>query len=58
MELAFRESLKKMRGTKSKEKFSQELEMSRSNYSLIESGKIRSDIKNIGTNCRIDKLNL
>ncbi|MDT3509143.1 MULTISPECIES: hypothetical protein [Enterococcus] len=32
MELAFRESLKKMRGTKSKEKFSQELEMSRSNY--------------------------
>ena len=39
MELAFRESLKKMRGTKSKEKFSQELEMSRSNYSLIESGK-------------------
>ena len=38
MELAFRESLKKMRGTKSKEKFSQELEMSRSNYSLIEWG--------------------
>ena len=31
LELAFRESLKKMRGTKSKEKFSQELEMSRSN---------------------------
>ena len=41
MELAFRESLKKMRGTKSKEKFSQELEMSRSNYSLIESGTSR-----------------
>ncbi|MDT2882684.1 hypothetical protein [Lactococcus lactis] len=34
MELAFRESLKKMRGTKSKEKFSQELEMSRSNGSV------------------------
>ena len=28
-----------MRGTKSKEKFSQELEMSRWNYSRIESGK-------------------
>ena len=39
MELAFRESLKKMRGTKSKEKFSQELEMSRSNYSYHQSIK-------------------
>ena len=35
MELAFRESLKKMRGTKSKEKFSQELEMSRSTLERI-----------------------
>lgn len=47
MELAFRESLKKMRGTKSKEKFSQELEMSRSNYSRIESGKSDPTIKTL-----------
>lgn len=47
MELAFRESLKKMRGTKSKEKFSQELEMSRSNYSLIESGKSDPTLKTL-----------
>ena len=47
MELAFRESLKKMRGTKSKEKFSQELEMSRSNYSLIESGKADPTLKTL-----------
>ena len=47
MELAFRESLKKMRGTKSKEKFSQELEMSRSNYSLIESGKSDPTVKTL-----------
>ncbi|HDL2878726.1 TPA: helix-turn-helix transcriptional regulator, partial [Enterococcus faecium] len=43
----FRESLKKMRGTKSKEKFSQELEMSRSNYSRIESGKSDPTIKTL-----------
>ena len=47
MELAFRENLKKMRGTKSKEKFSQELEMSRSNYSRIESGKSDPTIKTL-----------
>ncbi|HFN2738766.1 TPA: helix-turn-helix domain-containing protein, partial [Enterococcus faecium] len=47
LELAFRESLKKMRGTKSKEKFSQELEMSRSNYSRIESGKSDPTIKTL-----------
>ena len=47
MELAFRESLKKMRGTKPKEKFSQELEMSRSNYSRIESGKSDPTIKTL-----------
>ena len=47
MELAFRESLKKMSGTKSKEKFSQELEMSRSNYSRIESGKSDPTIKTL-----------
>ncbi|WP_105249508.1 helix-turn-helix domain-containing protein, partial [Streptococcus suis] len=41
------ESLKKMRGTKSKEKFSQELEMSRSNYSRIESGKSDPTIKTL-----------
>ena len=50
MELAFRESLKKMRGTKSKEKFSQELEMSRSNYSLIESGKSDPTLKTLEHN--------
>ncbi|HFQ1006430.1 TPA: helix-turn-helix domain-containing protein, partial [Enterococcus faecium] len=37
----------KMRGTKSKEKFSQELEMSRSNYSRIESGKSDPTIKTL-----------
>ena len=47
LELAFRENLKKMRGTKSKEKFSQELEMSRSNYSRIESGKSDPTIKTL-----------
>ena len=47
LELAFRENLKKMRGTKSKEKFSQELEMSRSNYSRVESGKPDSTIKTL-----------
>ena len=36
-----------MRGTKSKEKFSQELEMSRSNYSLIESGKSDPTLKTL-----------
>ncbi|HFQ1257148.1 MAG: helix-turn-helix domain-containing protein [Akkermansia sp.] len=36
-----------MRGTKSKEKFSQELEMSRSNYSRIESGKSDPTIKTL-----------
>lgn len=46
-ELAFRENLKKMRGTKSKEKFFQELEMSRSNYSRIESGKSDPTIKTL-----------
>ena len=45
MELAFRESLKKMRGTKSKEKFSLELDMSRSNYSRKESGNSEPPIK-------------
>lgn len=47
LELAFRENLKKMRGTKSKEKFFQELEMSRSNYSRIESGKSDPTIKTL-----------
>ena len=47
MKLAFRESLKKMRGNKSKEKFSKELEMSRSNYSLIESGKSDPTVKTL-----------
>lgn len=47
LKLAFRESLKKMRGNKSKEKFSKELEMSRSNYSLIESGKSDPTVKTL-----------
>lgn len=45
-----------MRGTKSKEKFSQELEMSRSNYSLIESGKSDPTLKTLKTLERIAEL--
>ncbi|HHS2720321.1 helix-turn-helix domain-containing protein [Streptococcus suis] len=45
-----------MRGTKSKEKFSQELEMSRSNYSRIESGKSDPTIKTLdGTSRQMHK---
>lgn len=39
MDIAFREKLKKLRGTKSMTQFAKELGMSKSNYSVIESGK-------------------
>ena len=39
MDLAYRERLKQMRGTKSMTQFAKELGMSKSNYSVIESGK-------------------
>ncbi|OCK13513.1 transcriptional regulator [Enterococcus faecalis] len=39
MGIAFRDKLKKLRGTKSMTQFAKELGMSKSNYSVIESGK-------------------
>lgn len=39
VDLAYRERLKQMRGTKSMTQFAKELGMSKSNYSVIESGK-------------------
>ncbi|MDU5306908.1 MAG: helix-turn-helix transcriptional regulator [Staphylococcus epidermidis] len=45
MEYSFRKRLRELRGKKSKEKFSQELGMSRPNYSRIEDGKSDPTLK-------------
>lgn len=47
MDLAFREKLKKMRGTKSRAKFAKELEMTKANYSMIERGASNPTIKTL-----------
>ncbi|OQO83312.1 transcriptional regulator [Enterococcus casseliflavus] len=47
MDLAYRERLRKMRGTKTVTKFAEELGMSKSNYSLIESGKSTPTLKTL-----------
>ncbi|OTN86716.1 helix-turn-helix domain-containing protein [Enterococcus faecium] len=44
MDLAYRERLKKMRGTKTVTKFAEELGMTKSNYSKIELGKVNASI--------------
>lgn len=47
MEVAFREKLIKLRGTKTVTQFAKEIGMSKSNYSLIESGKSNPTIKTL-----------
>lgn len=47
MDVAFREKLVKLRGTKTVTQFAKELGMSKSNYSLIESGKSNPTIKTL-----------
>lgn len=47
MDMAFREKLIKLRGTKTISKFAEELGMSTSNYSLIESGKSNPTLKTL-----------
>ncbi len=47
MELAFRKQLRQMRGTKSQEKFAEEIGMTRANFSLIEAGKSNPTIKTL-----------
>lgn len=44
MDLAYRERLRKMRGTKTVTKFAEELGMTKSNYSKIELGKTNASI--------------
>ncbi|MGH1793434.1 helix-turn-helix transcriptional regulator [Enterococcus faecalis] len=47
MDMAFREKLIKLRGTKTITQFAKEIGMSKSNYSLIESGKSNPTLKTL-----------